>query len=182
MGVRWSSYVDTVSIYDKDGCIIDSSHRTKYNEDGTVNLFEWEMRKTKDYIYQDQLLPLVGQLQEDYYNGHYIIILTSDVINNIDREFLNDHGINYHLLSHRTKGDSDKCEKLKLKRLRRIFNLHWLANAKVNFYDDKAENLEMAYEFFTHECPRKFNLYNAELENKYYQEEWEKKKNAQIAE
>ena len=58
-------------LYDLDGTIIDSSQRIKFKEDGSLDLEHWRENSTKENIFQDRLLPLYTQLQNDYRNGLY---------------------------------------------------------------------------------------------------------------
>ena len=42
-----------ICIYDLDGTIIDSSHRTKYMENGELDLANWKANNTKENIFKD---------------------------------------------------------------------------------------------------------------------------------
>ena len=75
--VRFYNLTPSICIYDLDGTVIDSSHRATHDEQGNIDLANWKAKSTKDFIFQDKLMPLYSQLVADYKNGDMIILCTA---------------------------------------------------------------------------------------------------------
>ena len=88
----------TIRIYDLDGTIIDSSHRRATKPNGEIDLDKWRETNTKEYIFQDTLLPMYWQLVNDYKNGDIIVICTARELNKWDYRFIHSMGIYYDIL------------------------------------------------------------------------------------
>ena len=130
-----------ICIYDLDGTIIDSSHRATHDENGNIDLNDWKARSTKDLIFNDSLLPLYCQLQEDYKNGDMVILCTARELGKWDWEYLHMHNIYYdRVISRPTGNNTADCE-LKKNQLRYLFNLPCYKNQLKLFYDDNPSNL-----------------------------------------
>ena len=55
---RFFSLSPKICIYDLDGTIIDSSHRIKLQENGSLDLEHWKQNSTKEMIFQDNFIPV----------------------------------------------------------------------------------------------------------------------------
>lgn len=130
-----------ICIYDLDGTVIDSSHRATHDENGNIDLSDWKAKSTKDLIFQDSLMPLYCQLQEDYKNGDMIIICTARELSKWDYEYIHSHNIYYDRIISRPKGNNTSDSTLKKSQLRYLFNLPQYRNILKVFYDDNPSNL-----------------------------------------
>ena len=102
---RFYNIEPIISIYDLDGTIIDSSHRATHDENGNIDLENWKAKSTKDFIFQDSLMPLYTQLVKDYKNGNLVILCTAREFSKWDWEFLHIHNIYYDRVISRPKGN-----------------------------------------------------------------------------
>jgi FMN phosphatase YigB (HAD superfamily) len=85
------------AVFDLDGTIINSDHRTPNNADGTLDLKRYFENKTRESIFRDTLLPLADKMKQMYDSGQYhIVICTAREMNQDDFDFLDYHGIKYH--------------------------------------------------------------------------------------
>ena len=130
-----------ICIYDYDGTIIDSSHRATHDENGNIDLDDWKAKSTKDLIFQDSLLPLYCQLQEDYKNGDMVIHCTARYLGKWDYEYIHSHNIYYDRIISRPKGNDTSDSILKKSQLRYLFNLPQYRDILKVFYDDNPSNL-----------------------------------------
>ena len=86
-----------VAVFDLDGTIIDSSHRTPNKPDGTLDLQGYYDNRTRENIFKDTLLPLADKIRKMYNSGLYhIVICTAREIDQDDLDFLDYHNINFH--------------------------------------------------------------------------------------
>ncbi|MDA8929603.1 hypothetical protein N9I79_05545 [Gammaproteobacteria bacterium] len=131
-----------ICIYDLDGTIIDSSHRATHDELGQIDLKGWKEKSTKDFIFQDSLLPLYTQMVADYKNGDMIIICTAREFSKWDWEYLYFHNIYFDRVISRPKGNISTDWKLKQNQLRYLFTLPQYRDKQKIFYDDNWNNLE----------------------------------------
>ena len=60
-----------IAIFDLDGTVIDSSHRTPNKPDGTLDLEGYFELRTRKNIFKDTLLPLAEKMKEMYAAGHW---------------------------------------------------------------------------------------------------------------
>ena len=130
-----------VRIYDLDGTIIDSSHRIKLKDNGSLDLEHWKDNNTKENIFSDSLLPLYWQLRSDYINGDIVILCTARELTKWDWEFIHSMGIYYDYVISRPKGKNTPDHLLKKSQLRYLFNLKQYRNLHKSFYDDNENNL-----------------------------------------
>ena len=85
-----------IAVFDLDGTLIDSSHRTPNKPDGTLDLQGYYKNKTRENVFKDELLPLVDEIKEMYASGDWhIVICTAREMNLDDFDFLDYHGIKY---------------------------------------------------------------------------------------
>jgi len=130
-----------IYIFDLDGTIIDSSHRAIHDEQGNIDLENWKEKSTKDYIFQDSLLPLYAKLQQVYKNGDMVILCTARELGKWDYEFIYFHNIYFDKIISRPIGNTTKDHILKKAQCRYLFNLPCYKNKEKIFYDDNSNNL-----------------------------------------
>lgn len=102
-------------IFDLDGTVIDTRHRYRDLPCGKIDLDFWFANSTPDMIAQDRLLPLANAMRTMYAAGHAIVVCTArdfSPLNGVDlgavyRQFLDDNGLQYHALLHRTMAGPD---------------------------------------------------------------------------
>ena len=138
---RFYNLSPTICIYDLDGTIIDSSHRATHDENGNIDLENWKAKSTKDFIFQDSLMPLYTQLVTDYKNGNMVILCTARELGKWDLEYIHSHNIYYDRIISRPKGNATIDWKLKQNQLRYLFTLPQYKDKQKIFYDDNGNNL-----------------------------------------
>ena len=139
---RFYNIEPKIYIFDLDGTIIDSSHRATHDEEGNIDLKGWKEKSTKDYIFQDTLLPLYTQLVADYKNGDMVILCTAREFSKWDWEYIHMHNIYYDRVISRPKGNNTTDWKLKKNQCRYLFTLPQYRNIEKWFFDDNWSNLE----------------------------------------
>ena len=142
--------IKTVSIYDMDGTIVDSSHRyrTITDENGErIDLDYW--RENEYRAMGDSLLPMADQYKKDLQdNSVFVIIATARVMHAPDWEFVEKIlGMPDYFIS-RADGDSQSGKTLKINGLAKFFNLAWFKNADVTFYEDNVSYLKAVCDRF----------------------------------
>ena len=138
---RFYNLSPTICIYDLDGTVIDSSHRATHDKQGNIDLTNWKAKSTKDFIFQDSLMPLYCQLQKDYKNGNMVIICTARELGEWDYEYIHSHNIYYDRIISRPAGNMTNDGELKKNQLRYLFNLPCYRDRIKIFYDDNPSNL-----------------------------------------
>ena len=86
--------IKNIVIFDLDQTVIDSSHRSPNNSDGTINLEKYFKSRTRTNIFRDKLLPLSRIFKQLKNDGNYIIVATSRNIDHDDVDFLKSKGLN----------------------------------------------------------------------------------------
>jgi hypothetical protein len=66
-----------IAIFDLDGTVIDSEHRTPNKADGTLDLERYFELKTRENIFRDTVLPLADRMKEMILISWLIIISNS---------------------------------------------------------------------------------------------------------
>ena len=143
---RFYNLSPRICIYDLDGTVIDSSHRATHDEQGNIDLANWKAKSTKDFIFQDSLLPLYSQLQKDYKNGNMVILCTAREFSKWDWEYLYFHNIYFDRVISRPKGNITNDGELKKNQLRYLFSLPQYKDKEKMFYDDNENNLKSVSE------------------------------------
>lgn len=87
-----------VIIFDLDETVINSSHRTPNNPDGSLNLGQYLKMQTPENIAKDTLLPIVRIMRQRFIAGDFIVILTARGMSPADYDFLEKRGLPYHLI------------------------------------------------------------------------------------
>ena len=143
---RFFNLSPKICIYDLDGTIIDSSHRIRLRENGSLDLEHWKNNSTKEMIFQDDLLPMYWQLIADYKEGNIIVICTAREFGKYDWEYLHSMGIYYDYVISRPSGIDTVDHILKKTQLRKFWNLRQYKNLFKSFYDDNLNNLKSVRE------------------------------------
>ena len=138
---RFYNLSPNVVIYDLDGTIIDSSHRIRLHDDGSLDLEHWKNNSTKEQIFQDTLLPLYRTLQWDYKKGNYVVLCTARELGKWDLEYIHSMGIYYDKIISRPKGNTTVDHVLKARQLKFFWNLKPFQKLHKIFYDDNENNL-----------------------------------------
>ena len=139
---RFFNLSPRIVIYDLDGTIVDSSHRIKLLENGSLDLEHWKQNSTKENIFKDDLLPMYAQLVRDYKQGEIVVICTARELGKWDLEYIHSMGIYYDYIVSRPKGISTKDEILKKAQLRHFWNFKQFKKMPKTFADDRQENLD----------------------------------------
>ena len=139
---RFYNLSPKICIYDLDGTVIDSSHRATHDEQGNIDLANWKAKSTKDFIFQDSLLPLYSQLVEDYKNGDMIVQCTARNLGVWDWEYIYSHNIYFDRVISRPNENMMNDAQLKQNQLRYLFQLPCYKDKEKIFYDDNENNLK----------------------------------------
>jgi hypothetical protein len=138
--------IKEVKIYDMDGTIVCSLHRYNVIE-GKIDLKYWMDNAHK--AYDDSLLPLAKQYQEDLKNPDvYVIIATARVLGTEDIRFIEDKLGKPDYMISRKAGDSISGGLLKIRGLQKFFNLKNFKNAAFTFYEDNTTYLKTVCDKF----------------------------------
>lgn len=86
-----------IAIFDLDGTVINSAHRTPNKADGTLDLTRYFELRTRESIFKDTLLPLADRMKEMYDSGEWhIVICTAREMDQDDFDFLADNNLKFH--------------------------------------------------------------------------------------
>jgi phosphoglycolate phosphatase-like HAD superfamily hydrolase len=151
-----------IVIFDLDGTVIDSAHRTPNNADGTLNLAAYHANHTPENVAKDKLLPLARLIRAAYDSGMYTVILTARDMKACDYEYLEKHGIRAHKIMSRDRVKSEKHYKAsdgayKAKWIRPFLNLKQFAQCSVVMFDDAAPVKNELRKLFPVLCAHKVN-------------------------
>jgi len=124
-----------VIVFDLDGTVIDSSHRTPNKPDGTLDLERYFKLRNRESIFRDTLLPL-AKLMRKMFEHNYIIVCTSRTIDDADIDFMKKHNLPYHTFLSRSKKDVRKDDVFKFAKLSRYRNLRQFRNKQWLMFDD----------------------------------------------
>ena len=136
-----------IAIYDMDGTIVCSLHRYRTIND-KIDLDHW--RANEPLAYRDSLLPLAKQYKQDLENPEVIVIIaTARVLNDPDDCFIRDILGTPNAIISRGKNDSRSGKELKVKGLKKLFNLKGFKGIKdIVFYEDNVEYLKAVCDYF----------------------------------
>ena len=139
-----------VNIFDLDYTLIDSSHRINAagDYDQGIDFDFWFAHSSYDDIMQDKLLPLADLFYEFNKTEFTNIAVTAREMLAADFEYLEHHGLHFHMVLHRE--DSKELDHvLKEKKLQELFD----SGDYVPFlaFDDKDDNL-VVFEKFGFKC------------------------------
>ena len=100
--------MEKLFIFDLDGTVINSDHRTPRLSNGNVDVYQFLAMKSKQTVFKDTLLPLARIMRQWYgVPDTKVAICTSRTMDSLDLHYLKFHRLNHNILLHRTKGDFD---------------------------------------------------------------------------
>lgn len=142
--------ITSVSIYDMDGTIVDSSHRYKtiVDENGErIDLPHW--RENAHLAMDDSLLPLAAQYHRDLLDENcFVIIATARVMGEPDWQFVREVLGEPDYFISRKDGDTQSGTTLKINGLAKFFNLVTFKDAEFTFYEDNVSYLKAVCDRF----------------------------------
>lgn len=148
-----------LNIFDLDDTLVDSSHRSKYFEDGTLDISHWKLNSTKDNIFNDVVYSDMFEIFKYLYHRDdcLVVAVTSRVLSEHDIEYLHSKGIFFNDYLHRDSGmllDSKHLQfilkdyELKGVLLTNYFKLNQIQNENIGYgFDDKQHNLDVFEKF-----------------------------------
>lgn len=151
-----------VAIFDLDETVINSSHRTPNNPDGTLNLEAYKAKHTAENVAKDTLLPLAKVMQAAQEAGAYVIVLTARDMRHFDYEFLSMRGLRADKImsrdrvkskAHYNATDGDYKEKW----IKPFLNLRQFRNKPIVMFEDSAPVKSKLRKLFPVLCAKKLN-------------------------
>lgn len=124
-----------IIIFDLDGTVIDSAHRTPNKPDGTLDLQAYLNLRSHENIMKDTLLPLAKAMRS-LFSENYIIIATARNIDASDYEFLEKHNLPFHKFFSREWGCMERDASLKLRQIKKLLNLKQFRGKPCYMFDD----------------------------------------------
>jgi hypothetical protein len=95
-------------IFDLDGTVIDSDHRTPRLPDGSVDVHAFLALKTRKTVFRDTLLPLARTMRlANRDPDTTVAVCTSRTMHDMDLHYLKFHRLDHDIMLHRIKGDFD---------------------------------------------------------------------------
>ncbi len=95
-------------IFDLDGTVINSEHRTPRLPDGSVDVHGFLSMKNRKMVFRDTLLPLARTMRQAHADPDVTVaVCTSRTMHEMDLHYLRFHRLNHDIMLHRTKGDFD---------------------------------------------------------------------------
>jgi len=142
-----------IHVFDLDGVLVDSSHRCRFNSDGSLDARYWHENYTPEKIALDRLLPTSRKYISSLVNDSiFTIICTTRYGCAADHIYIDDK------LGHPDKilfvGESKPpykpAHELKRRQLQRILNLKQFQNIPCTLWEDNLKNIEALRDLFTH--------------------------------
>ena len=134
----------TVFIFDLDGTLINSEHRTPRDEHGKLILDEWLKLATWENIEKDTLLPLVKLFRFIKRKGWPVMFCTARTLTQADKRFFMKHALGCEFILSRPEGDNRPDGQLKREMLQDFFLTRWQRYNKIMFDDNKEVLAEVA--------------------------------------
>ena len=122
--------MESVFIFDLDGTLIDSEHRTPRDEDGKLILSEWLALATWENISKDTLLPLSRMFRA--------LKRDNATLTSADRRFLAENALGCQFILSRPEGDNRPDGQMKREMLQEFFLTRWQKHQKL-MWDDNPE-------------------------------------------
>lgn len=142
--------ITKVSIYDMDGTIVDSLHRyrTIVSETGErIDLNYW--RENEYRAFDDSLLPLAYQYQEDLKNPNtFVVIATARVLHSPDYAFISEKLGEPDYIVSRNEGSNISGSILKINGLQKLFSTVKFETEDITFYEDNITYLKAVCDRF----------------------------------
>ena len=128
--------MESVFIFDLDGTLIDSEHRTPRDEDGKLILSEWLALATWENISKDTLLPLSRMFRALKRDNARVMFCTARTLTSADRRFLAENALGCQFILSRPEGDNRPDGQMKREMLQEFFLTRW---QKHQMWDDNPE-------------------------------------------
>jgi phosphoglycolate phosphatase-like HAD superfamily hydrolase len=129
--------IKKIIIFDLDGTVINSEHRSPRNADGTINLIGWFNKATAENIHKDTLLPLARFMKQTIASEDFVIVATARSMQKADFDFLENQGINPNIVLSRKKTEMSKPDaELKASKLNKLFNLKQFKTVPKFMFED----------------------------------------------
>jgi len=137
-------------IFDLDGTVIDSRHRSMINPDGSTNLTHWFENNKPEKIVLDTILPLANTMRMLYALKHHIIVCTarswasSPEVKAAHEQFMLDNNLPHHVVLHRENGNKESDASLKIRLLEEYFSVFGLTieTSGATFFEDNLKVIE----------------------------------------
>jgi len=131
-----------IYIFDLDGTVINSAHRTPFDDKGNLILDEYVKLATPDNIMRDTLFPLAAFMRRKISNGRdLVVICTARHMSDADFEYLSNNAMRPGLVYSRNGIDKEHYymsdAEYKVKHLE-IFQRHPYENAHKIMFEDNA--------------------------------------------
>lgn len=150
-----------IAIFDLDGTVVDSRHRTPCREDGSLDLDGYIARHTPANVRKDRLLPCARLMLQAWDNGGYVIVLTARDMRSCDYQFLAAHGLRYHKLFSRDQASPAHYKlsdgEYKARWIVPFLQLKQFASLPVVMYDDAMPVKSALRRHFPVLCAHKIN-------------------------
>lgn len=130
--------MESVFIFDLDGTLIDSEHRTPRDKDGKLILSEWLALATWENISKDTLLPLSKMFRALKRDNARVMFCTARTLTDADRRFLNENALGCQFILSRPEGDNRPDGQMKREMLQDFFLTRWQKHQKL-MWDDNPE-------------------------------------------
>ena len=92
-------------IFDLDGTVINSDHRTPRLPDGSVDVHGFLAMKNRKMVFRDTLPPLARTMRQAYADPDVTVaVCTSRTMHEMDLHYLRFHRLNHDIMLYRTKG------------------------------------------------------------------------------
>ncbi len=132
-----------IHIYDCDGVLVDSSHRTRHLANGKIDLAHWLDNDTEENIKNDSLLPYAENYKRDVARTDtYVIICTARELQGQDFRFIRDNlGYPNYSIYKSIFNRHEPDPQFKRRELSRLFNLVQFRYLTKRFWDDNIKNL-----------------------------------------
>ena len=129
-----------IFIFDLDGTVINSKHRTPLTQSGNLHLSRYKRESTTpDKIFADTLYPLAKFMKLLIKKGCNVWICTAREMTQADYDYLAIHDIKPKIILSRPKDDKRKDNDLIRNLLNKLFNLKPYRNQRKIMFDDSVE-------------------------------------------
>jgi hydroxymethylpyrimidine pyrophosphatase-like HAD family hydrolase len=139
--------IKRVIIFDLDGTVINSEHRTPRNPDGSINLVGFFNKANAENIHKDTLLPLAKFMKQTIASDDFVVVATARNMQEADFDFLENQGIKPNLVLSRNKTEMSKADaELKANKLKKLFNLKQFKTIPKFMFEDNTSVLSRVRE------------------------------------
>ena len=142
--------IKRIEVFDCDGVLVCSQHRYRNKPDGTIDLDYWIENRTPDKIARDTLLPHAKRYMASNADPEvYTVICTSRVWNVHDIEYIVGYLGAPDKLIMRPVDNFEGDAILKVRELKRLFNLKQFQLLPRFLWEDNKKNINALRDMFT---------------------------------